>query len=168
MKLLMSDTSLPIAFDDPSQEHYMDLSSKNIGSCIGCFGCWTKTPGKCVIRDDATNVYPLIATCTSLIIVSAIKFGTYDTIMKTMLERTLPTQQAFLRIHKNETHHVQRHVNMKKAIIIAYGCISQKEKDLFTRLVQRNAHNFMYSSFRIIFTTKTELTQAVRKEVSIW
>ena len=28
------------------------LSSLQVGACKGCFCCWNKTPGQCVIRDD--------------------------------------------------------------------------------------------------------------------
>ncbi|MEI3349205.1 MAG: hypothetical protein V8R55_12775 [Dysosmobacter sp.] len=77
---------------------WINLSELNISNCVGCFGCWTKTPGRCVIRDDAPRVYPLIAASDKVLYVSRIKYGGYDTIMKTMLERAIPVQQAFLRI----------------------------------------------------------------------
>ena len=29
---------------------------KGINRCIGCFGCWIKTPGECVIKDDYNKI----------------------------------------------------------------------------------------------------------------
>ena len=92
----------------------MDLSALRIANCVGCFGCWTKTPGRCVIRDDAARVYPLIARSEQVLYVSRVKYGSYAPVMKTMLERAIPVQQAFLRIHNGETHHVQRAVVPKR------------------------------------------------------
>ena len=110
MNLLLTDTPLAICFPQEGNRRYIDLSGKRIANCIGCFGCWTKTPGKCVIRDDATQVYPVIAQSRKVIYVSRIRFGTYDTIMKTMLERAIPIQKAWIRLHNGETHHAQRDV----------------------------------------------------------
>ena len=56
MKLILSDKYLNLDVSDHSNTKFIDLSSLNIANCTGCFGCWTKTPGKCVIRDDATKV----------------------------------------------------------------------------------------------------------------
>ena len=167
MKLLLSDAPLNITFES-NDEIYIDLSSLKISNCVGCYGCWTKTPGKCVIRDDAVTVYPVIAKSEKLIYVSHIKYGSYDSIMKTMLERSIPIQQAFIRIHNNETHHVQRAVKNKDAIIIAYGNISQEEKDIFTRLVARNANNMSFTSYRIVFASEDNLAATVEKEVASW
>ena len=107
MNLVLSDRNL----DSFSQQHptiqFIDLSRLKITNCVGCFGCWTKTPGKCVIRDDAVKVYPQIAASDRILYVSKLKYGGYDTVMKTMLERSIPVQQAFIRLLHGETHHVQ-------------------------------------------------------------
>ena len=110
MKLIMSDRPLHLDLPDNDEIRYVDLSSLKIANCVGCFGCWTRTPGRCVIRDDATRVYPLIAQSDTVVYVSRLRYGGYDSTMKTMLERAIPIQQAFIRIHRGETHHVQRGV----------------------------------------------------------
>lgn len=86
-----------MSVDIPSTE-FINLSNLKIANCIGCFGCWTKTPGKCVIRDDAVKVYPKIAASDRVLYISKVKYGSYDTPMKTMLERAIPVQQAFIRL----------------------------------------------------------------------
>lgn len=168
MNLLMSDRPLPGVCLTDSEDHYVDLSQLNIANCIGCFGCWVKTPGSCVIRDDAPSVYPLIARSRNLIYVSRIRFGSYDTVMKTMLERAIPIQQAFIRLYNGQTHHVQRAVAAKNAVIIAYGCKSKAEQNVFMQLVRRNADNMMFLRYRIIFASESELETIVTREVAAW
>ncbi len=168
MKLVLSDRPFPLDLQQQKSITWIDLSSLNITNCVGCFGCWTKTPGKCVIRDDAVQVYPEIAKSDEILYISHIKYGGYDTVMKTMLERAIPVQKAFIRLLNGETHHVQRAVAMKKATIVAYGDISTEEKELFKRLVARNANNMSFESYQIIFCTKSTLEDTVRKEVAEW
>ncbi len=168
MKLILSDKPLDIDIGAKCDIKYFDLSSMNIANCMGCFGCWTKTPGKCVIRDDATHVYPCIAASEELIYISRIKYGGYDTIMKTMMERAIPVQQAFIRIHHGETHHVQRNVLPKIATIIAYGDSDDQERDIFRNLVARNSHNMNFESYEIIFTTESMINNIVKNILERW
>ena len=167
MKLILSDRPLNIEIKKDDIQ-FIDLSSLKIANCIGCFGCWTKTPGKCVIRDDAVKVYPIIAKSDTLLYISHIKYGGYDTVMKTMLERAIPVQQAFIRIVAGETHHIQRKVMPKKATIIAYGDIGEEEKEVFKKLIARNAHNMNFENYSIIFTTEWQSEKIVSDEVAKW
>ena len=166
MKLILSDRPLINRHTNRSDIQYIDLSRLKIANCIGCFGCWTKTPGSCVIRDDATRVYPLIAKSEKIIYVSRVKYGGYDTVMKTMLERAIPIQQAFIRLVDGETHHVQREVMPKDAVIFAYGCNDKDEQELFSRLVARNAKNMCFKSWDIHFCDERELDNLVKSEAA--
>ena len=129
MELILSDR--PLSLPAAPQREYIDLSQKKVAPCVGCFGCWVKTPGRCVIRDDAPQIYPLIARSRRVLYVSRVVFGSWAPPMKAMLERSLPIQQAFLRPHMGETHHVQRLVAEKDAVILAYARRARKKKTCF-------------------------------------
>lgn len=167
MKLIMSDRHIDTQISESEDLKYIDLASMKITNCVGCFGCWTKTPGKCFIRDDASKVYPYIAKSDSVVYISKIKYGSYDTIMKTMIERAIPIQQAFIRIHNGETHHVQRNVLPKDATIIAYGSTDPEEQEIFRTLVSRNALNMNFKSYKIIFVSEKEIEKTVQKILGI-
>lgn len=100
--------------------------------------------------------------------ISRLKYGGYDSVMKTMLERAIPIQQAFIRLIDGETHHIQRDVALKDAVIIAYGDIKEDEKTVFERLISRNALNMNFKSYDIIFVKENDLEKAVEKEVEKW
>lgn len=164
----MSDRPLQLHLPTGDEVQWIDLSQLCIHHCVGCFGCWTKTPGKCVIRDDAVTVYPKIAQSEAVIYVSRIRYGSYDIAMKTVLERAIPVQQAFIRVLDGETHHIQRRVVPKKAVIIAYGADGEEEREIFRRLVSRNARNMNLEQYEVLFTTETQLEQTVQNEVEKW
>lgn len=169
MNLILSDISLNIPEDILSEDTcYIDLTQKKISNCIGCFSCWTKTPSKCVIRDDATLIYPKIAKSENLMYISKVKYGSYELPMKVMLERAIPIQQAFIRLYHKEAHHVQRDVALKQATIIAYGDISDEEKLIFKSLVDRNTHNMNFKSHEVVFTYECDLLESVKSEVLKW
>ena len=45
--------------DAGGEVEVVNLRRKKIKNCIGCFTCWTKTPGTCIHKDDMTNeIFP--------------------------------------------------------------------------------------------------------------
>lgn len=168
MKIILSDRPLSLNLGDRADVVSFDLSHMKIAPCVGCFGCWTRTPGKCVIRDDAVKVYPVLARSDTALYVSRVRYGGYDLVMKTMLERAIPVQQAFIRLLDGETHHVQRAVVPKRAVIVAYGARDKAEEELFRRLVARNAKNMSFQSYEIRFTDEEQVEAEVRREVETW
>ncbi len=69
---------------------------------------------------------------------------------------------------EGETHHVQRRVVPKRAVIIGYGARSDAERALFRRLVARNARNMNFERHRVVFAAEQDLEQIVREEVLAW
>ena len=168
MTLIVSDRPLPPHLPEPGDTVQVDLTRQNIAACTGCFGCWTKTPGRCVIRDDAVGIYPLIARSRRLLYVTRVRYGGYDIPMKALLERCIPVQQPFIRVVDGETHHVQRSVVPKEAVILAYGTQDAEERALFRRLTDRNARNMNFASWRVVFCDDAAVESQIRKELAAW
>lgn len=60
-----------------------------IRQCMGCFGCWTRTPGACVIRDGYNNLGELFSKSDELIIISKCMYGSYSPFVLNVLNRSI-------------------------------------------------------------------------------
>ena len=168
MKLILSDRSIRLP-DGREHIELVDLSKRKIANCVGCFGCWIKTPGRCVIRDDAPAIYPHIARCDRLLVVSRLFLGCYDLPMKRLMERSLPNQQAFIRLHHGESHHVQRAVKPKELTVVAYGAQDEEEQAVFDRWLARNALNTLAEHYTIHFAdSQAQAEDLAGKVVQAW
>lgn len=77
----------------------VNLREKKIKNCIGCFTCWTKTPGLCVQKDDMTSeLFPKWRACDLVIYASPLYFHTINAAMATFMERTLPMALPFFEL----------------------------------------------------------------------
>ena len=66
------------------------LYEKNIRPCAGCFSCWTKTPGKCVIADDMQALYRSLEEADIIIQSFPLYFYGMPAVMKGLIDRCLP------------------------------------------------------------------------------
>jgi len=75
----------------------VNLREKNIKNCVGCFTCMTKTPGKCVLKDDMTqDLFPRWLESDLVIYATPLFHHTVNATMKTFIERTWPICEPFL------------------------------------------------------------------------
>lgn len=123
-----------------------------IQNCIGCFGCWIKTPGKCVLKDNYDNMGAILSHTDHLIIISHCYYGGYSPFVKNVLDRSIPYLLPFFKTKKNETHHKQRYKKVFSITAYFYGGnITSQEMDLAQKLVKANATNFHSQSCKVVF-----------------
>jgi multimeric flavodoxin WrbA/putative sterol carrier protein len=100
----------------------VDLRSKKINNCAGCFNCWTKTPGACIHKDDMTReVFPKWLESDLVVYASPLYYFTVNAEMKIFIERTLPVLEPFLRQHNGRTYHPLRGKPPKIAVLSVAG-----------------------------------------------
>lgn len=122
--------------------------------CQGCFRCWTKTPAKCFMKDKLHEVCHTVGTADELLIVSENCYGSYNSAVKNILDRSIGLSTPLSTYRGKQMHHTLRYSKHRLLRVIAYGEITAAEKDTFALLAQRNAINFGFaeSSFQYIET----------------
>jgi multimeric flavodoxin WrbA len=80
-----------------AQVETVELRSKKINPCQGCFTCWTRTPGVCMQPDDMTrDLFPKWLAADLVVYASPLYHYTFNAVMKNFIERTLPYAEPFM------------------------------------------------------------------------
>ena len=109
--------------------------------CIGCFGCWLKTPGTCVIKDGFENMGKRLSEVQEFILISKATFGSYSSAVKNVLDRSISYVLPFFEIRNGEMHHGERYHNALTISALFYGHMTENEKRTAENLVKANAVN---------------------------
>jgi multimeric flavodoxin WrbA/putative sterol carrier protein len=95
------------------------LKEKNIHPCIGCYTCWTKTPGICVFKDDMPGLLEKIRDCSILVYATPLYNYSMTAYLKIFQERSLPLLDPHL-IKEGEVYrHPQRYPNNRKMVLVS-------------------------------------------------
>lgn len=85
------------------------LSEKKIANCMGCFGCWIKTPGQCVIKDFGRQIPEMMINSELVISLSPVTFGGFSSEMKKAMDRIIPLMMPYFVKIDGEIHHQARY-----------------------------------------------------------
>lgn len=84
------------------------LKDKNIKHCSGCFTCWTKTPGKCVHKDDMEDLLVKISAADIIVYATPLYYYTVTGLMKDFMDRMLPLNNGEIINTGNSYSHPKR------------------------------------------------------------
>lgn len=141
MKLIITDLE---NFKIPVEgEHKIIRPQGNIRHCVGCFGCWTKTPGRCVIHDGYENTGIDMSKCRELIFVSKCYYGSVSPFVKTVQDRAISYIHPDFVLRRGEMHHKRRYDNEILLSAYFYGeNITDAEKETARKILEANADNY--------------------------
>lgn len=116
----------------------IDLFEYNIKPCKGCYMCWSKTPGKCVIRDDMDILMNHFLESDIVFLITPMYHYTMNCEMLKFLERTLPfSKYGFnnspLGLMRNSIRYPQKWKNKKLGLLT---CGAFKEYDNFSAITR--------------------------------
>jgi len=94
------------------------LVKQKINHCIGCFTCWTKTPGKCVHRDDMDILLPKIRNTDLIVYAIPLYVFSVPGIVKDFLDRQIPLVEPYLVKKDGITSHPIRNKSKKKGLFV--------------------------------------------------
>lgn len=138
----LNDLVCDIAKKKKCEIETLNIKNMKIGYCLGCFGCWTKTPGICLINDEGREIPKKMINSDLLIYLNPITFGGYSSTLKKALDRCIPVLLPFFRKVNGEVHHKMRYD--KYPDILAIGVINKRNdilEKIFRNLINRNSIN---------------------------
>lgn len=96
------------------------LAEQNIHHCKGCLACWFETPGKCVIKDDMTQILAKIVATDLLIYGTPLYVYSSSGLMKNCLDRSIPLALPFMEEEGGGgTGHPSRYGANVKALLVS-------------------------------------------------
>ena len=119
--------------------------------CQGCFGCWTKHPAECFMKDSLKQMCRVLGQADQLVIVTKNLYGGYSAPIKNILDRSIGTSTPFSTYRGRQMHHTLRYGKHDLWKVIVYGDATEAEKDTFQYMAERNALNDGYARAQVIF-----------------
>ncbi len=100
---------------------YISLKDMKINSCTGCYTCWTKTPGKCIFKDDMTDLRKKFRKADLVVFASPLYIFNVTGIMKNFMDRLLPNLKPYMLIENGLTMHPHRYQKDKEQGFVVFS-----------------------------------------------
>lgn len=117
----------------------INLREYKVKYCLGCYSCWTKTPGVCRYKDDMSNILlPKFLESDIVVYATPLFHRTFTAPLKTFIERTLPASLPYLESNNERTNHPVRGKVPNFVLLSVAGFPEMEEFKLLSDLAQYN------------------------------
>lgn len=149
------------------QVQAFDLEQRSIEFCKGCFGCWIRTPGECVIDDEGRDVARAYVQNDLVVLYTPITFGGYSSTLKRAVDRLIPNILPHFTLVHGEVHHKRRYRKYPRmAVVGVLAGRDAEEEDIFAVLAERNALNMWAPSYGVVVLHGEQDDAAMRHSVT--
>ncbi|QNO15874.1 flavodoxin family protein [Alkalicella caledoniensis] len=143
-------------YDEPL--NIVRLGGKSIKPCIGCWNCWLKTPGICVMKDSMSEIYPDYVNSDTVIFLIDTAQGFINNKAKAFLDRTIPHYHPYIEIVNAECHHVARYQSYPDMVFYFDNQgLKNQEEQVIEDYLYRTAFHFKGKSYRILKDGNTQI-----------
>lgn len=150
-------------FPDTAEVKYITLRDKDIHPCMGCFSCWTKTPGRCAISDDMQEIYQDILEADMIIESFPLYFAGMPSRMRMMTERCLLFTKRYEGSPEDAFHlilEMEEHSLKDKRLVVISSCGYVSMDTMFEGLLKEYDLICGEGNFTSILCSQGELLQA--------
>jgi hypothetical protein len=133
---------------DGSELQTFPLCEMNLAHCLGCFGCWVKTPGMCVENDAGRQIAKAVVQSDIAVFFTPVTFGGYSPELKKMFDRFIQLISPFFQVEHDEVHHPPRYPRRARLLMVGVQRrANSHEARIFKTLAGRNAINYHPPSY---------------------
>lgn len=126
------------------------LGEGDITACTGCWSCWLKNPGRCVIKDPMAASYSDYVNSDTVILLMDTAQGFINHRAKAFLDRTIPHYHPYIELVEGECHHVARYERYPDLVFCVEGRgLTETEEAVVEDYLVRTAFHFKSKAFRM-------------------
>lgn len=139
----------------------LHVAKLNIRPCLGCFSCWSKTPGACCLHDDMQAIIEKILWADVIIWSFPLYYFGLPGPLKNLIDRQLPMSLPFMSVEAQSGGHPSRYDMSSKRTVVISTCGFYTAKgnysgvtDLFDRLCGKGGYTALFCGQGELFRVK--------------
>ena len=139
----------------------LNVGALNIKPCLGCFSCWSKTPGTCCLHDDMQGVIEKILWADVIVWSFPLYYFGLPGPLKNLIDRQLPMSLPFMSVETESGGHPSRYDMGGKRTVVVSTCGFYTAKgnysgvtDLFDRLCGKGGYTTIFCGQGELFRVK--------------
>jgi multimeric flavodoxin WrbA len=142
----------------------LDLRDLPLRYCVGCWGCWAKTPGQCVAQDASLEMDQAVINADFTLWAAPLRMGFPAALLKMAMDKHIPLIHPYMVVDHGEAHHLKRYAHSPRLGLLVEKETGTDPRDLqiVTDLFCRTALN-LKTRLEFSLTTETPVAEVARR-----